>query len=97
MTNAEIAKKLKIAEKTIYNWRKNRKELFSVIENGLNLKEKKENIYANNTYKELIDLLEKLSQQEIQYYVLDIKTRILKKEIDKWKIIFHWATNLARM
>ena len=25
MTNAEIAKKLKIAEKTIYNWRKNRK------------------------------------------------------------------------
>lgn len=35
MTNAEIAKKLKIAEKTIYNWRKNRKELFEVIEDGL--------------------------------------------------------------
>ena len=83
MTNAEIAKKLKIAEKTIYNWRKNRKELFEVIENGLNLKEDKENLYVNVTYKELIELLEKLSQQEIQYYILDIKTRILKKEIDK--------------
>ena len=83
MTNAEIAKKLKIAEKTIYNWRKNRKELFEVIENGLNLKENKESLYVNNAYKKLIQLFEKLSEQEIQYYILDIKTRILKKEIDK--------------
>ena len=83
MTNAEIAKKLKIAEKTIYNWRKNRKELFEVIENGLNSKKNKENLYVNDTYKELIQLFEKLSEQEIQYYILDIKTRILKKEIDK--------------
>ena len=84
MTNAEIAKKLKIAEKTIYNWRKNRKELFEVIENGLNSKKNKESLYVNDTYKELIQLFEKLSEQEIQYYILDIKTRILKKEIDKW-------------
>ena len=83
MTNAEIAKKLKIAEKTIYNWRKNRKELFEVIENGLNLKEMQDNLYVNNTYKELIALLEKLSKQEIEYYISDIKTRILKKELDK--------------
>ena len=83
MTNAEIAKKLKIAEKTIYNWRKNRKDLFEVIENGLNSKKNKENLYVNDTYKELIQLFEKLSEQEIQYYILDIKTRILKKEIDK--------------
>lgn len=83
MTNAEIAKKLKIAEKTIYNWRKNRKELFEVIENGLNSKKNKESLYVNDTYKELIQLFEKLSEQEIQYYVLDIKIRILKKEIDK--------------
>ena len=83
MTNTEIAKKLKIAEKTIYNWRKNRKELFEVIENGLNLKENKESLYVNDAYKKLIQLFEKLSEQEIQYYILDIKTRILKKEIDK--------------
>ena len=83
MTNAEIAKKLKRAEKTIYNWRKNRKELFEVIENGLNLKENKESLYVNDAYKRLIQLFEKLSEQEIQYYILDIKTRILKKEIDK--------------
>ena len=89
MTNAEIAKKLKIAEKTIYNWRKNRKELFEVIENGLNLKENKESLYVNDTYKELIQLFEKLSEQEIQYYILDIKTRILKKEIDKWKKLYY--------
>nr|WP_314089422.1 hypothetical protein [uncultured Campylobacter sp.] len=83
MTNSEIAKKLKIAEKTIYNWKKNRKELFEIIENGLNLKEMQDNLYVNNTYKELIELLEKLSKQEIEYYISDIKTRILKKELDK--------------
>ena len=82
MTNAEIAKKLKIAEKTIYNWRKNRKELFEIIEDGLNLKENKESIYVNDTYKELIDLLEKLSQQEIQYYISDKKTRWIMRKIN---------------
>ena len=42
-----------------------------------------DNLYVNNTYKELIALLEKLSKQEIEYYISDIKTRILKKELDK--------------
>jgi hypothetical protein len=84
MTNAEIAKKLKIAEKTIYNWRKNRKELFEILELGIKIQESQKNIeYVNNTYKELINLYEKLNEKEQEYYITDIKARILKKEIDK--------------
>ena len=84
MTNAEIAKKLKIAEKTIYNWRKNRKELFEVIEIGLKIIESQKNIeYVNNTYTELINLYKQLNEKEQEYYISDIKTRILKKEIEK--------------
>lgn len=84
MTNAEIAKKLKIAEKTIYNWRKNRKELFEILELGIKIQENQKNIeYVNNTYKELINLYKKLNEKEQEYYITDIKARILKKEIDK--------------
>ncbi|AKT92823.1 hypothetical protein [Campylobacter gracilis] len=84
MTNAEIAKKLKIAEKTIYNWRKNRKELFEILELGIKIQESQKNIeYVNNTYKELINLYKKLNEKEQEYYITDIKARILKKEIDK--------------
>lgn len=83
MTNAEIAKKLKIAEKTIYNWKKNRKELFEIIENGIKFKENQIENHVNNTYQEIIELFKKLSEQEIQYYIMDIKARILKKEIEK--------------
>ena len=84
MTNAEIAKKLKIAEKTIYNWRKNRKELFEILELGIKIQESQKNIeYVNNTYKELINLYKKLNEKEQEYYITDIKARILKKEIYK--------------
>ena len=84
MTNAEIAKKLKIAEKTIYNWRKNRKELFEILELGIKIQESQKDIeYVNNTYKELINLYKKLNEKEQEYYITDIKARILKKEIDK--------------
>lgn len=81
MTNAEMAKKLNIAEKTIYNWKQNRKELFEIVEKALSgnvnvtVEDKKT--------KELINLIEKLSNQEKEMYILEIKARILKKEIDK--------------
>lgn len=81
MTNAEIAKKLNIAEKTIYNWKQNRKELFEIVENALN---GTVNITVENKKtKELINLIEKLSDKEKEMYILEIKARILKKEIDE--------------
>lgn len=81
MTNAEIAKKLNIAEKTVYNWKLNRKELFEIVENALN---GTVNITVENKKtKELINLIEKLSEKEKEMYILEIKARILKKELDE--------------
>ncbi len=81
MTNAEMAKKLNIAEKTIYNWKLNRKELFEIVEKALSgtvsitVEDKKT--------KELVNLIEKLSDKEKEMYILEIKARILKRELDK--------------
>ena len=84
MTNKELAKKLGVAEKTIYNWQKYRKELFEVIKTGLKIIESQKNIeYVNNTYSELIKTYKQLTEQEQEYYITDMKARILKKEIEK--------------
>nr|WP_314377597.1 hypothetical protein [uncultured Campylobacter sp.] len=84
MTNAEIAKKLRIAEKTIYNWRKNRKELIEILEIGIKFQENQKNLeYVNNTYQELIKLFEQLNPKEQEYYTTSMKARILKREIDE--------------
>lgn len=84
MTNAEIAKKLRIAEKTIYNWRKNRKELIEILEIGIKFQENQKNLeYVNNTYQELIKLFKQLNPKEQEYYTTSMKARILKREIDE--------------
>lgn len=84
MTNVEIAKKLRIAEKTIYNWRKNRKELIEILEIGIKFQENQKNLeHVNNTYQELIKLFEQLNPKEQEYYTTSMKARILKREIDE--------------
>lgn len=84
MTNAEIAKKLRIAEKTIYNWRKNRKELIEILEIGIKFQENQKNLeHVNNTYQKLIKLFEQLNPKEQEYYTTSMKARILKREIDE--------------
>ena len=81
MTNAEIAKRLNIAEKTVYNWKQNRKELFEIVQKALN---GNVNITCENKKtKELMQLIEQLSDKEKDMYILEIKARILKKELDE--------------
>lgn len=82
MTYAEIAKRVKIAEKTIYNWKENRKELLEVVIKGLTCKEENVNVTVND---ELYNLIKKLEEKEKEMYIHEIKARILRKEIDKEK------------
>lgn len=81
MTYAEIAKRLKIAEKTVYNWKENRKELLEIVIKGLECNEK--NVNVTNNHDELCNLLKKLNEKEREMYIHEIKARILRKEIDK--------------
>ena len=78
MNKREVAEFIGKDIKTIYNWEKNNPNLYKILEFYF---QKESEI--NPTHKELIELFDKLSEMEQQFYLSDIRARILKKEIDK--------------
>ena len=76
MTRQELAEKLNITRNTLTNWEKNNPNLYKILEFYF---QKESEI--NPTHKELIELFDKLSEMEQQFYLSDIRARILKKEI----------------
>lgn len=77
MEKKDIAKIIKKDITTLYNWEKRNPELYKAVYeyyNGIQLKEDE---------KEILELFNKLNDMEKEYYKAEIKTRILKKEIDK--------------
>ena len=82
MNNKELANFLQISEQALYKWKKNRPNLWKIanfykehINNSLENK--------NEKTKLLFSLFEKLTNEEQEYYLTDMKARLLKKEIDK--------------
>ena len=78
MNNREAAKFIEKDISTIYNWEKTNPNLYKILEFYF----QKEN-ETNPKHKELIELFDKLSEIEQEFYLSDIKARILKKEMDK--------------
>ncbi|MBQ3675602.1 MAG: TetR/AcrR family transcriptional regulator [Campylobacter sp.] len=78
MDKKEVAKFIKKDIKTLYNWEKENPNLYKIIE--FYFQKDKE---INPKFKELKELFSKLSELEQEYYISDMKTRILKKEIEK--------------
>ena len=76
MNKREVAKFIGKDIKTIYNWEKNNPNLYKILEFYF---QKESEI--NPTHKELIELFDRLSEMEQQFYLSDIRARILKKEI----------------
>lgn len=76
MNKREVAEFIGKDIKTIYNWEKNNPNLYKILEFYF---QKESEI--NPTNKELIELFDKLSEVEQQFYLSDIRARILKKEI----------------
>ena len=76
MNKREVAKFIEKDISTIYNWEKNNPNLYKILEFYF----QKEN-EINPKHKELIELFDKLSEIEQQFYLSNIKARILKKEI----------------
>ena len=76
MNKREVAEFIGKDIKTIYNWEKNNPNLYKILEFYF---QKESEI--NPTHKELIALFDKLSEMEQQFYLSDIRARILKKEI----------------
>lgn len=78
MDKKEVAKFIKKDIKTLYNWEKENPNLYKIIE--FYFQKDKE---INPKFKELKELFSQLSELEQEYYISEIKTRILKKEIEK--------------
>lgn len=77
MDKKEIAKIIKKDITTLYNWEKRNPELYKAVYEYFN------GIQLNNEEKEILELFKKLNKTEKEYYMTDIKLRILKKEVDK--------------
>lgn len=75
----DFCKFLGISTPTIYNWKKEKPNLYKIV---MNYKEEKLNS-LNKEEQEILKLFKELNQQESEYYISDIKTRILKRELDK--------------
>ncbi|PSM52788.1 cobalt chelatase [Campylobacter blaseri] len=81
MTKKEIADYLELEVRTLYNWEKSRPKLYNfIIENISNINEN--NSKTDKKENKIIELLEKLNEKEKEYYIFDIKARVLKKELE---------------
>lgn len=77
MNKKEIAETLEIELRTLYNWEKTRPKLYQFIMKAF----EKENI-ENENNAEIIEIFSKLSEKEKEFYITDMKARILKKELE---------------
>ena len=75
----DFCKFLGISTPTIYNWKKEKPNLYTIV---MNYKDEKLNDLSKEE-EEILKLFKTLDQKEKEYYILDIKTRIAKKELDK--------------
>ena len=81
MNNKEFCEILKISEPTLYNWKKEKPYLYTIVmdfkRDNLDDKEK------ITIEEELLKYFKTLSKIEKEFYLSDIKTRALKKELKK--------------
>lgn len=79
MTNKELCEYINITEPTIYAWKKNKKNLYSIL---MNWKNENLNILSANE-QEILKIFNKLNQKEKEMYLSDMKARILRRELEE--------------
>lgn len=72
----EISEKIDIEIRTLYNWEKTRPKLYNFIVKSINKENEK-----NTKLKELQELYENLTELEKEYYISEMKTKILKRKL----------------
>jgi sensory box/GGDEF domain/HD domain protein len=77
MEKKEIARVIKKDITTLYNWEKRNPELYKAVYEYFN------GIQLSDDEKILLELFKKLNNTEKEYYITDIKLRILKKELEQ--------------
>lgn len=77
MTNRELADFLNITHPTLYNWEKTKPNLYKIV---MAYKENKSSI-ESNLINEIVENLKKLSEKEQEKILLEIKLKIINKEL----------------
>ena len=77
MNLKEFCNFLNISEPTIYNWRADKPNLYKIV-----MEYKKEKIDNADNLSEILKYFNKLSEKEKEFYLADIKARILRKELE---------------
>lgn len=82
MTNNELCIFIDTSLQTLYNWKKNKPNLYKIV---MDFKNNTSNtiINKNKEKDELLKLIEQLSEEEKEYYTAVIKADILKKKLNK--------------
>lgn len=78
MNKKEIADLLDLEVRTLYNWEKTRPKLYEFIYNSLNI-DKEE--YSKT--KELLNIFESLTDIEKEFYMAEMKAKVLKRKINE--------------
>jgi len=77
MNNKEFAKFLGITEPTIYNWRKEKPNLFKIV---MDWKNSTKEVLLDRETKELMQAFKKLTDDERRMYLAEIKLRAMEKD-----------------
>lgn len=80
MNNKEFCEKLNISEPTLYNWKRDKPLLYKII-----MEYKNNNLDKNKDLSEIDELLKyfnDLSILEKEYYLSEIKAKVLKRKIE---------------
>ncbi|MCZ6172901.1 hypothetical protein [Campylobacter ureolyticus] len=80
MNNKEFCEKLNISEPTLYNWKRDKPFLYKIL-----MEYKNKNLDKNKNLSEIDELLKyfnDLSILEKEYYLSEIKAKVLKRKIE---------------
>ena len=78
MNKKEFCKYIGITEQGYYKWRKEKPNLFKILED---FRTKQNKQYLDEKIEELIKYFNELNQEEQELYIAEIKARALRKKL----------------
>lgn len=79
MTNKELAEYIGITEQTIYNWKREKPNLYKII---TDFKNKTINKFSKQE-QEILKTFDELTEDEKEMFLYEMKARVLRRKIEK--------------
>ena len=81
MNKKEFCKFIGITEQGYYKWRKEKPNLFKILEEYRTKENKQYLVNDNDEIKELLKYFNELNKEEKELYIAEIKARALRKKL----------------